>query len=266
MLDISLDINRSALLQLLANQVEVFYADHHFAGDIPVHPGLTALIDTQANICTSLIINAYLGQRFAAWAVTGAFGDNLLESARLAAHEQNISTAQLGQLQQLGICINYNAYGSTVEDLHMPPETLYRLLAAYPTPFDFIAAEAGVFQQLQSAYAEDMHLANRQLPEYQNKQAAVFLLPDEKWARRVNGVWGNALANQYPDRAHAVIQANQRGGYQVSVRAPLNRKTGADELCRRFSEGGGRQAAAGINHLTEQQLTDFIAQFRLHFG
>ncbi len=265
-LDISLDVNRSALLQQLANQVEVFYADHHFAGEIPVHPGLTTLIDTQANICTSLIINAYLGQRFAAWAVTGAFGDNLLESARLAAHALNLSSAQLGELQQLGICINYNAYGSTLEDLNMSPAALYRLLAGYATPFAFIAEQAGIFQQLQTAYAEDMHLANTQMPDYHNARVAVFVLPDEKWARRVNGVWSNELANQYPDRAHAVILANQRGGYQVSVRAPLQRKTGADELCRRFPEGGGRQAAAGINHLAEQQLADFIEQFRVHFA
>ena len=109
-------------------------------------------------------------------------------------------------------------------------------------------------------------MANTQMPDYHNARVAVFVLPDEKWARRVNGVWSNELANQYPDRAHAVILANQRGGYQVSVRAPLQRKTGADELCRRFPEGGGRQAAAGINHLAEQQLADFIEQFRVHFA
>lgn len=265
-LDISLDKNRSALLQLLANQVEVFYADHHFAGDIPVHPGLTALIDTQANSCTSLIINAYLGQRFAAWAATGACGDNLLDSAHSAAQALHLSAAQFGQMQQLGVCLNYNAYGETVEDLHVPPAVLYKLLVSYATPFDFLADQAEVFQQLQAAYAEDMQLAQAQRPEYQNARAAVFVLPDEKWARRAGGVWSNALANQFPDRAHAVLQAKRRGGYQVSVRAPLNRKTGADALCRRFPEGGGRQAAAGINHLPEQQLAEFIEQFRLQFA
>jgi len=172
----------------------------------------------------------------------------------------------LEQLGQLGVCINYNAYGATLDDLHIVPEVLYRLLAAYVTPFDFIADQAVVFQQLQAAYAEDMRLAQALQPEYQTARVAVFMLPDEKWARRVNGVWSNELANQYPDRAHAVIHANQRGGYQVSVRAPLNRKTGADELCRRFAEGGGRQAAAGVNHLEKQQLAEFIEQFRLQFG
>ena len=51
------------------------------------------------------------------------------------------------------------------------------------------------------------------------------------------------------------------GGYVVSVRAPLENKTGADELCRRFPTGGGRKAAAGINELPESMLDDFIKQF-----
>jgi hypothetical protein len=41
----------------------------------------------------------------------------------------------------------------------------------------------------------------------------------------------------------------------------LRRKTGADELCRRFPTGGGRAAAAGINDLPQAMLGDFIEQF-----
>ncbi|OYW81954.1 MAG: hypothetical protein B7Z22_14920, partial [Hyphomonas sp. 32-62-5] len=37
--------------------------------------------------------------------------------------------------------------------------------------------------------------------------------------------------------------------YVVSVRAPLSNKAGADILCSQFATGGGRKAAAGINHL-----------------
>ena len=47
----------------------------------------------------------------------------------------------------------------------------------------------------------------------------------------------------------------------VSVRAPLTDKRGADELCRQFSTGGGRQAAAGINHLAEDDYDRFLAAF-----
>src|SRR5688572_4499304 len=47
-LDLSLDRNREALLALLARGAIVQYFDHHYAGDIPVHPQLTAAIHTSA--------------------------------------------------------------------------------------------------------------------------------------------------------------------------------------------------------------------------
>ena len=77
----------------------------------------------------------------------------------------------------------------------------------------------------------------------------------------MTGVYSNELANETPSRAHAVLTYNNRGGYQVSVRAPLENKTGADELCRQFPEGGGRKAAAGINHLEKEALPLFIERF-----
>lgn len=265
-LDISMDSNRGGLLALLNQQVEVFYADHHFAGEIPAHPGLTALIDTDANLCTSLLINRHVGETSLAWAVAGAFGDNLADSASRVAEPLNLDAARLGQLQQLGVCINYNAYGDTPEDLHIAPDDLYRRLAPYPTPFDFIADQPLMYQQLLNGYAEDMRSAANTQAEYENGRIAVFILPDEKWARRVSGVWGNELANRHPDRAHAVLSHNNRGGYQVSVRAPLTNKTGADALCRQFPEGGGRQAAAGINHLDRDRLGEFIEAFRVRYA
>jgi hypothetical protein len=89
----------------------------------------------------------------------------------------------------------------------------------------------------------------------------VFVLPDEAWARRVSGVYSNDLANASPDRAHAVLTEKANGNYLVSVRAPLNNKTGADELCMRFPTGGGRKAAAGVNDLPAAMLDDFMDQF-----
>jgi hypothetical protein len=74
-------------------------------------------------------------------------------------------------------------------------------------------------------------------------------------------VFSNDLTNQAPDRAHAVLSAKPEGGYVVSVRAPLNRREGADQLCRRFPTGGGRAAAAGINHLPDDQQEAFLQAF-----
>ena len=44
-LDVSMDKNSAALQQVLERGAEVFYVDHHFPGDIPDHPKLTALIN-----------------------------------------------------------------------------------------------------------------------------------------------------------------------------------------------------------------------------
>lgn len=257
-LDISLDKNRQPLLDLLDRQVEVFYVDHHQAGEIPEHAKFQALIDTDANVCTSLLVDQYLNRRFSAWAVTAAFGDNLEVSAMNAAQSLCLTTEQLESLRRLGIYINYNGYGSNVEDLHFAPDELYRLLYGYVSPLDFIAERADVFQKLQDGYDCDMAQAGQTAAEYLTDKVAVFILPDAKWARRVSGVWSNDLANKYTDRAHAVLTHNQQGGYLVSVRAPLNNKTGADEVCAKFPGGGGRKAAAGINHLSQEDLEVFF--------
>lgn len=265
-LDISLESNRPALLGLLQKSVRIFYVDHHFPGDIPAHAGLTSLINTDANLCTSLLVSSHINHRYPAWAVTGAFGDNLGQAARLAAQPLAYTETELEQLQKLGIAINYNAYGESLDDLHVAPDALFRLLAPYSSPLDFIAEQPVVFQQLADAYLEDMQQVQAIKPDYQTACIAVFILPNEKWARRISGVWGNELANLHPARAHAVLSSNQRGGYQVSVRAPLNNKTGADSLCNRFPEGGGRKAAAGINHLEISRLAEFIQAFSAQYA
>jgi single-stranded DNA-specific DHH superfamily exonuclease len=123
-----------------------------------------------------------------------------------------------------------------------------------------------IYEQLMTGYAEDMAQALAIKADYQTAQTAVYNLPDEAWARRVSGVFSNELANQYPDRAHAVLNVTAQGDYQVSVRAPLSNNTGADTLCSAFETGGGRKGAAGINHLPFDQLPDFINAFAQHYS
>ena len=264
-LDISLDKNRAELLRNLQQGAEVFYVDHHFCGDIPVDDKLNTLIDTDANICTSLLMNQYLDNQKYLWAITGAFGDNLKVSANKLAEQHQLSENQLGQLNKLGIYINYNGYGADIADLHFSPEQLYRNILPYPTPFDFIEDSQSNFEQLESAYKEDNAFVADLNADYKTAKVAVFILPDAPWARRISGIYSNELVNQYPDRAHAVLTHNKSGGYLISVRAPLNNKTGADELCRQFPGGGGRKAAAGINHLEMSDLDDFINKFSKQF-
>jgi len=260
-LDISLAKNRPYVDKLLQQQANIFYVDHHQAGEIPDDVKLKTLINTDANICTSLLVNQHLQGHSQAWAVVGAFGDNLQESATNAALPFNWTAQQLDQIKNLGIYINYNSYGNCVEDLHFVPDDLFKTLLNYTSPLDFISDNSLIYKQLLTGYADDIQNAHQIKPEFCNDAVCVMILPDEAWARRINGVLGNDLASQYPDRAHAIVTINATDGYQISVRAPLLNKTGADELCSEFATGGGRKGAAGINHLPKQQLPDFIRAF-----
>ena len=265
-LDVSLDKNREGLQRALNSGAQVFYCDHHFAGDIPESDGLHAIINTAPDVCTSLLVNNYLEGAYLAWAVTGTFGDNLKDSARAIAKPLGLDEVQLQQLEYLGIYINYNGYGSNLEDLHFEPAQLYSLISQYASPFDFISAGAEHFQKLEQGYQQDMSSAAALSPEFRDNAVAAFMLPDEPWARRVSGVYSNDLANADPDRGHAVLTTKANGCYLVSVRAPLNNKTGADELCMKFPTGGGRKAAAGINDLPADMLQDFLDTFAAFYA
>jgi hypothetical protein len=264
-LDVALSKNRDALDSLLEAGVQVRYFDHHQPGDIPAHPNFESHIDTDANVCTSLLVNRHLQGQQQAWAVTGAFGDNLADAARQAAAPLNLSTGQLAQLQSLGECLNYNGYGETLDDLFFDPADLYRQLRPYTDPFAFIA-ESPAYQILKTGYQDDMARAVAVSATEERAAGRIFMLPAEKWARRISGVFGNQLAVESPAQAHAVLTGKPGGGYLVSVRAPLNAKSGADDLCSQFDSGGGRRGAAGINHLPDAELGRFIALFFKTFG
>ncbi len=264
-LDIALSKNREALDNLLAAGAQVRYFDHHQPGDIPEHPQFEPHIDTDANVCTSLLVNRHLQGRHLPWAVAAAFGDNLADAARLAAAPLGLSDGQLAQLQSLGVCLNYNGYGETLDDLFFDPAELYRQLRPYADPLAFVA-ESSAYGVLKAGYADDMARAEGIAPAESRPSGRIFLLPAEKWARRISGVFGNRLAVESPAQAHAVLTARPEGGYLVSVRAPLTDRQGADVLCSQFDTGGGRKAAAGINHLPEAELGRFIADFYTVFS
>ncbi|MFV8570540.1 DHH family phosphoesterase [Marinobacter sp. SBS5] len=258
-LDISLDKNRAAVDSLLAAGSSVFYVDHHFPGEtLPDAPGFTALIDTQPTTCTSLLVDQHLCGRFHNWAIAAAFGDNLNTVAKELAQKAGLTSEQAGLLKTLGVCINYNGYGSTVEDLHFHPADLLREFVKFADPLDLIASEPAAWQQLRDGYDADMAkgLAAQVLSE--TDTSLVVKLSNAAWARRVSGVLGNELANRNPDKACAIVTETESDHYLVSIRAPLNNRTGADEVARQFPTGGGRKAAAGINELPAGQLDEFV--------
>jgi hypothetical protein len=258
-LDISMKSNADSLSRVLARGARVQYFDHHAAADIPKHPALEAHIETDPEVCTSLIVDRFVGSRHRMWAVVAAFGDNLINAAVGAAQPLGLDHTELARLHELGECLNYNAYGESVEDLHYHPSDLYQAIARYKDPRHFIYDEP-VFNVLRSAYAEDFYRAGEIAPVYEQDFGAVYVLPDAAWSRRINGVFSNRMAQRNPRRAHAVL-VEKADGYTVSVRAPMDILKGALELCEQFDTGGGRAAAAGINRLPRSDLELFIAAF-----
>jgi len=264
-LDVSLDKNRDALAAALAAGASVFYADHHYPGEIPDSDLLDCHIDVAADTCTSLIINKLLDNAQARWAVVGAYGDNFDGPASQLGESLGLGVSELADLQQLGICLNYNGYGFELSDLMFHPAELFGLIHPYADPRDFIENETA-YAELLEQFQDDMARAQNAPADSESAAGAVYLLPNEGWARRTVGVMGNDLAKQFPDRAHALLVDMGDGHQRVSVRAPYNRKDGADELCRQFPSGGGRKAAAGINALAQDSLAQFIDKFNIQFG
>lgn len=263
-LDVSLAENRAAVLAALEAGARCLYFDHHLSGDIPDHPGLEAHIAHRPGVCTSLIVDDYLGSRFREWAVVAAFGDNLLTQAERAAEPLALGAEQLRLLRELGECMNYNAYGDAVQDLYFHPAELYRRLQPFADPREF-ATRDPAFEILREGYQEDLAQATRIGPALDGPSHYLVILPDTSWARRVHGAVANRLASAHPQRAHAVL-VKRASSYRVSVRAPIARAIGAAELCRRFPTGGGRPEAAGIDALPASQLGQFRQAFESAFG
>jgi hypothetical protein len=263
-LDISLHENRAALERALRAGASCTYFDHHFAGDVPSHPGLAAYIGYAPDTCTSLLVDAHLGGRWRRWAVAAAFGDNLPGPAAKAAAGLGLSARDTEALKEVGRLLNYNAYGESVEDLHFPPAELYRRLAAYLDPLEFVRADPA-FAVLRDGWREDMARAAGTRPALDTPTHVMVVLPDAPWARRVSGPWANELASGAPARAVAVLTP-ATAGYTVSIRAPAAHPHGADLLARQFPSGGGRPGAAGINRLPEAQIPAFARLFERSFA
>ena len=260
-LDISMRSNMDDLNRILAANASVFYVDHHNAGDIPNHPNLISVIDTSPEMCTAMLINEALDGEYLPWAVTATFGDNFPALAKRKAEGHDLP---LEKLARLGMLVNYNGYGGSVEDLHIHPADLYRALAPFETPMAFLDSKSKAYERLDQGYENDLSQAQQAKEIDKTDKGVIITLPDAAGSRRISGVFGNQLAQENPDRAHAILTA-QTGGFLVSIRAPLSNRKGADTLALQFDTGGGRSAAAGINHLQESDLDRFIEAFRAAF-
>jgi len=221
-LDVSMERNRAPLLRLLERGVHVRYFDHHFAGEVPRHANLEAVLDDSPEICTSILVDRYLKGRFRAWAVVGAFGDSLDDVAMHLGGSLALGATELAKLRELGRCLNYNAYGESEADLLIRPAELYACLAKYEEPLQFAAREE-IFTRLEAARHADLKAAMDVAPYWSGERAAAYLLPDRASSRRVLGTLANHLAGVAGDdraaddlgRAAAAVDGGEAGGLTV---------------------------------------------------
>lgn len=263
--DVSIERNRTDVMRLIAAGARLRYFDHHAAPTLAAHPRLELHIDCASDVCTSLLVDRQLGAAQRAWALAGAYGDNLAPVAHRLGQSCGYGARDLALLQQLGEAINYNAYGDDVDDVLVGPGQMYELMSRYGDPCEMSRTEP-VIGEIAARRAQDLRRAMDWPPHWQGARGAVLVLPDAGWSRRVIGCLANELANARPHRAHAILKPVPGNAYLVSVRAPLDAPVGADLLCRRFG-GGGRARAAGIDGLPMTDLQAFVDAFaEVHWG
>ena len=239
-MDISLARNHSLAKELIGKGVKITWIDHHLAGE--EIPGLISHIDTSKEVCTAIIVDGLLDGKHRGWAIAAAYGDGLHESANRLAQGFDEKLAELGEL------LNYNSYGSLVNDLHFHPNDLFAACLNSITPENFMQSEE--FSKLQSGFAADIAKAE----SLSHREGQLVRLPCEPWARRVVGVFAHRLKEASPDHPHVIALDRGDGSWQISIRA----NEGVGEFCQRFG-GGGRATAGGIDVLSEDDMAALMS-------
>ncbi len=254
--DLSMQRNRVALDRLLEGGAHVRWFDHHWSAEVPVHARLDAHLDVSHEVCTSLLVDQYLGGRYRAWALVGAYGDELTAVADRLGAASGLDPLHLAVLRRLGLAINYNAYGEEPSDVCIAPAALYERLARHSSPWTLLRDEP-VIHDIEACRRRDFRMAMGIKPHWESARSRVVVLPCAPWSRRVSGFLANALATVHPEQAQAVLTERRDGHYTVSVRAPRASPQGAHTVCQAFG-GSGRAAAAGIDALPTNSLDPFV--------
>ena len=258
--DISLARNRAEVERVLNEGAAVHYFDHHEPGEPIDHANLTTRIVLKGEMCTAAIVDRHLDGAHREWAVVGAFGDNMNAMAERLAEGQGFD---LTTLKEFGNLLNYNGYGASLDDLHYHPDALFKMLVEYESPSSFLREDSDVVPTLRDGFESDLSAADAGEVLLDTPTHFAVRLADSDSARRISGLHGNRLASRYPDRAHAVL--TDRGGVSgVSIRAPISSRRGALGLAKRFG-GGGREAAAGIDSLADNDIPRFLDAFSKSF-
>ena len=259
-MDVSHAKNRKDVRRLLDSGAIVEYFDHHNAGEMIDHPNITYHINTEPNVSTGLIVNSYVGGENRLWSIATAFGDNHMDLAMNMAKSENLSDDQITVLKQIGLVVNYNSYGQTVEDLFYSPEEIAEAVKACGSDIFRFTEQSDIFSTLLENFSADMSSAVCQEPYSIGENTVIYTLPNEPWTHRIMGSFSNHLVSNNKDLACAIAVLNSDGTYRISVRSSLNNPHGAGDLCKKFG-GGGREKAGGVNNLDESELDNFKKEF-----
>ncbi len=259
-MDVSHAKNRKDVRRLLDSGAIVEYFDHHNAGEMIDHPNMTYHINTEPNVSTGLIVNSYVGGENRLWSIATAFGDNHMDLAMNMAKSENLSDDQITVLKQIGLVVNYNSYGQTVEDLFYSPEEIAEAVKACGSDIFRFTEQSDIFSTLLENFSADMSSAVCQEPYSIGENTVIYTLPNEPWTHRIMGSFSNHLVSTNKDLACAIAVLNSDGTYRISVRSSINNPHGAGDLCKKFG-GGGREKAGGVNNLDESELDNFKKEF-----
>jgi len=203
-LDISMAKNTAGLTQVLSDGADVFYVDHHQTGAVPDSENLTVITDDAKETCTAYLVDQHLRGAKAAGAVCGAHGDNVQKLAERIAASRSLDLP-MGRLRELGELVNYNAYGLTIDDLHIHPSDLFDILLAYPGPVEFLDDAHPIFETLHSGYRHDWDIAQSAREVDLSDEGTILSLPSGAASNRTGGLVGNALVRERPETALAVL-------------------------------------------------------------
>ena len=259
-MDVSHAKNRKDVQRILDSGAIIEYFDHHDPKELIEHPNITYHINTEPNISTGLIVNSHVNGQNQLWSIATAFGDNHLDLAMSMAKSESLSDEQVLILKQIGLVVNYNSYGQTIEDLFYSPEEIAEAARACGSDIFKFLEQGDIFSTLLENFNADMSSAVCQEPFSISENGVIYTLPNEAWTHRIMGSFSNHLVSTNKNLACAIAVLNSDGTYRISVRSSINNPHGAGNLCGNFG-GGGREKAGGINNLPASDMNTFKEEF-----
>ena len=88
-----------------------------------------------------------------------------MDLAMNMAKSENLNEEQTTLLKQIGLVVNYNSYGQTVDDLFFPPEEIAKAVKACGSDIFRFTEQSDIFPTLLENFSADMSSAVCQEPE-----------------------------------------------------------------------------------------------------